>query len=349
MTTPRHLTVHLTSRCNLRCAYCSADSYPEKEEKPFDPMLLRRAIAGGSCVSLSFAGGEPLVRRSDLYAAIAIVRRVGHIRIAVTTNGTLLNDVDIAYFAKHGIRLQFSIDGDRAIHDHIRGSGTLSKAIRSLRAATQTGVRCDVLSTASRETAGCAAETVRMCDELGADTITFLSFSPKGRGRRCPEKGLNAGEWKDFTHRLECMKTRIQVLIQPGILSVSDFAALESKQRLTLCNWYKMDFAYVDLRTGFVYPCGLAYQTPLVVGNLHSGTLGEVVRAHQGAVRRAPRSCGLCDMIASCRGGAPCVKIYSGVGLGARDPRCRQGRWVPICPFVSIAVAGAASRVQTLL
>lgn len=111
-----HLTLHLTSECNLRCKYC----YVEKrnavmnEETAFKAVEL--ALQSPGPTGLVFFGGEPLLKKELIkkivsYSAARSKETSHRFYYKITTNGTLL-DEDFLHFTKcAGMVVGFSHDG----------------------------------------------------------------------------------------------------------------------------------------------------------------------------------------------------------------------------------------------
>jgi uncharacterized protein len=125
------VVLHLTTSCNLRCAYCYA---PTQHRATMSLPTARRAIAlgldlavaeGHRSACVAFFGGEPLLQfdaiRELTLEAEARGRARGlamHFRLA--TNGTLFTAESLAFCRDHDILYAISLDGDEAAHDSAR-------------------------------------------------------------------------------------------------------------------------------------------------------------------------------------------------------------------------------------
>lgn len=137
MKTPRSMDLAITSRCNLRCEYCShftsagdvnADLAKEEWLRFFEE-LGRLAV-----IDVCLCGGEPFCR-GDLKELIAGIVD-NRMRYSILTNGTLI-DEDIADFIASSERcdyIQVSIDGSNPdVHDVCRGKGTFRRATEGIK------------------------------------------------------------------------------------------------------------------------------------------------------------------------------------------------------------------------
>ena len=154
MRTPRTVDIELTARCNLRCRYCyffdnpqvSYRELPTEEWLSFFDELGRCAV-----MSVVLAGGEPFIRRDLPTLLEGIVHN--HMRFALLSNGTLIDDEIAAIIASTGRcnYVQVSIDGScPETHDACRGPGAFEAAVRGLRTLQRHGIGVAVRVTIHR-------------------------------------------------------------------------------------------------------------------------------------------------------------------------------------------------------
>jgi uncharacterized protein len=143
------LSLAVAQKCNLGCTYCYAQQGafggPAKDmplataNRAVD-LLLSEAGEGGKA-TLAFLGGEPLVNRPVLQAVTQRAAELAHQRgialgFSITTNGTLLNEADAAFFETYGFAVTVSLDGPRETHDRLRpyksGAGSFDRIMRNL-------------------------------------------------------------------------------------------------------------------------------------------------------------------------------------------------------------------------
>jgi len=137
MQTPRLVEIAITSRCNLRCKYCSHFSSfdKENEEEIATDEWIRffEELGRNSVMSVVLTGGEPFIR-SDLQEIIqGIVKN--RMRFCILSNGTLITDKIAKMIASTGRcdYIQVSLDGATAeSHDACCGSGSFAKALKGL-------------------------------------------------------------------------------------------------------------------------------------------------------------------------------------------------------------------------
>lgn len=130
--------IEVTERCNLKCKFCFADSYSDKEKDvPIEKirfMYERILEASGAC-NIQISGGEPTLR-DDLPEIIELGINLGFKFIQVNTNGIrIAQDEDYVKKLKESglssIFLQF--DGtNNLIYKKLRGSELLDIKIKAI-------------------------------------------------------------------------------------------------------------------------------------------------------------------------------------------------------------------------
>lgn len=168
-----YLLLKTASRCNLACTYCYWFRDESVYEKPkvltaeaeaallerLESHVLEHRLEG---FSILFHGGEPLLlgkqRFLGLLDGLAGVeqRTACSLRLAITTNGVLVDDEWASIFRTFRISPTLSIDGPAAVHDRARithgGRGSHAKVVEALatlrRHAIEPGVLavCDPLT-----------------------------------------------------------------------------------------------------------------------------------------------------------------------------------------------------------
>ena len=138
--------LNLTNECNCRCKYCFMDfkkqeMSPETAKKAIDwtyrvwlkrTGLLQEEFAQYNLPSISFFGGEPMLRWNDLIIpSLEYINQVinpkikklypdGYMGTGITTNGTLLTPDRIRLLKLYNCNPLLSIDGNKTTQDYNR-------------------------------------------------------------------------------------------------------------------------------------------------------------------------------------------------------------------------------------
>jgi len=130
---PRRLTIELTMRCNLKCQMCFRDQ-DVKNELTFDELKEIIKSLPTSIKEINLIGGEIFLRK-DIFEILDLLEAEGY-SFRIHSNGTLLNDEKINRLSNYkNLRgIGFSIDGNKELHNKIRGSPTAyDKTIESIK------------------------------------------------------------------------------------------------------------------------------------------------------------------------------------------------------------------------
>jgi len=151
---PLAVTISCTNFCNLKCTHCQAENYKDKDIPTTRFLGLIDEIAKSGCKKIGFTGGEPLIR-NDIGKIIDRCRKRG-LYISLVSNGTLVPN---RVHELKGLHLLFlSLDGNREVHDSIRGNGNFDKVIAAAKSAVAGGIPVAFLSTLSSMNYKCIDE-----------------------------------------------------------------------------------------------------------------------------------------------------------------------------------------------
>lgn len=129
----KSMCLNVAHDCNLRCAYCFAETgefhggrmlMPFETAKAALDMLIKRS-GSRHHLEVDLFGGEPLMNFDVVKEIVAYGRELEdkygkHINFTITTNGVALNDEIIDYINKEMFNVVISIDGRREVHDALR-------------------------------------------------------------------------------------------------------------------------------------------------------------------------------------------------------------------------------------
>jgi len=332
MKTPKSVELEITSKCNLRCKYCSHftsagdvdQDLPKEEWLRFFEELNRCAV-----LDVTISGGEPF-HRKDLKELIeGIVRN--RMRFSVLSNGTLIND-DIAEFLASTRRcdsVQVSIDGSIPItHDSFRGEGNFFRAINGLKCLQDHHVPATVRVTIHKHNVEDLEGIARLLlEEIGLPSFSTNSASYMGLCRQNAEQVQLTAEERSLA-----METLLRLRKKyGGRISAAAGPLAEGE------NWIMMEQARRDgkdsiPRGGYLTGCGgmmskIAVRADGVMvpcnqishielGRINRDDLQEVWQNHPELKRMRERDkiplsdfefCQGCDYINYCTGNCPAL------------------------------------------
>jgi SynChlorMet cassette radical SAM/SPASM protein ScmE len=195
MRIPREVEVQITSRCNLRCRYCSFFDHPEPEYRdlPTEEWLgFFDELGGLGVMKVTLTGGEPFMRKDLPLLIDKIVRN--RMRYTILSNGALIRDEMAGFLAATGRCdvVQVSIDGSAPpTHDVFRGKGSFARSVRGLKALIHHRVPATSRVTVHRGNVSDLAATVRLLlEEIGLPSISVNSAGALGSCQRNREQVL---------------------------------------------------------------------------------------------------------------------------------------------------------------
>lgn len=147
------LHLHLTNKCNMRCAHCYMKAGKEYKDElsceEIKKLLDCFRNKGGTNVSIT--GGEPVMRK-DFLEIIEYADKVG-LTISIFSNGVLWDEQLIKKIAGLNVEgVQISVDGyDESSNAIIRGTGFFEKALNTIDLLIKNGVYVKVAVTPAYE------------------------------------------------------------------------------------------------------------------------------------------------------------------------------------------------------
>lgn len=332
MKTPRSVDLLITSRCNLRCTYCShfTSAADVNEDLPAQEWLrfleeLNRCTVMDVCLQ----GGEPLMREDFSELIEGIVRN--RMRFSILSNGTLITDEIARVLAATGRcdLVQVSIDGSNPeTHDACRGRGNFQRAVTGLKLLMDHGVTAAVRVTIHRRNVRDLENLAKLLlEDFGLPSFGTNSASHLGLCRRNAEQvQLTAQERSLAMRMLLELSQRYdgRITAQAGPLAearawqemegarIQRLDSLPGRGYLTGCGGA---FSKIGVRAdGVVVPCP---QMPdMELGRINRDDLVEIWRDHPELNRFRRRNeiplssfafCRGCPYISYCTGNCPAL------------------------------------------
>jgi len=184
---PITIVWNVTNRCNLNCIHCHQDSSPASSDPELttsDAFKVIDNMSEAGVVTLTFSGGEPLVR-NDLCDLIKRADDSGML-CTIASNGTLMTEQTARRLKQAGIRrVEIGLDGAKPeTHDFLRNrAGSFEATVRGIRNCAAVGF--DEIATTMTLHSGNLEElqdTMDLAEKLGATRFYLNRLIPAGRG-----------------------------------------------------------------------------------------------------------------------------------------------------------------------
>lgn len=337
---PTHLTVqwHITDVCNLRCQHCYQSEYQGKhntfaELKATAEHILQfhQQLSASRKIPLllTLTGGEPFAHPDFIRLLQFLNAHPLRPHIAILTNGTLFNhsrlqkisDIPLAF-------IQLSLDGDRDVHDKIRGEGNFIRTLAATKKLKEKNKRVLWSFTVHKNNAHTFSTVAKLAGKYKVDRLWFDRLIP------CKENipdTLNQIETQKFFHSASQIKQKAEKpsLIQrlQGEKPQTEIAMLRALQfQYSATNPYHCQAGsglITIMPDGDVYPCR---RLPIAVGNINQTPLMTLYQTStlfkQLREFSWPGECEKCLFKAQCKGGLRCLAWAVKDNAFVADPGC---------------------------
>ncbi|MGL5150567.1 MAG: radical SAM protein [Clostridium sp.] len=328
---PLVLQWHITNRCNKRCAHCYQEGYCNNEfstdeliniGKQYIELLKEYNRVNGCNLKgqINITGGEPFIR-DDIFQLLDFFKENrDKFSFGILTNGSFLTKEVVERLSEYNPKMiQVSLDGDRKMHDDIRGNGSFNEVVNALTQLKRYNIKAIVSFTANNKNYKVFNKVAKVARENGAYKVWSDRLVPIGNGENDEVKTLTPKEVGEYVNILRRERNSIKSKFYKtkiGIERGLQFLCGEGD----CYNCSAGDGLIIVLENGDVLPCR---RLPLVAGNLKDKPLKEIyfnsrimkeVRNDIGV----SKGCEECSYYSLCKGGAKCISygVYGDYRIG---------------------------------
>jgi radical SAM protein with 4Fe4S-binding SPASM domain len=340
---------HLSDRCNLRCTHCYQSSFQGEERGLEDwrgllsdylGFLHTQHIAHGH---INVTGGEPLALREFPAFMEMLASANERVSCGILSNGTLIDRAMARQLRRWNTHhVQVSIEGTRATHERIRGSGSFDAAVAGVQALVAEGVACVISFTAQRSNWREFPAVAQLGRDLGVTRVWSDRLIPTGQADLA--EVLTPAETQAYFRSMRAAQ-QARPMFWGKRSPVAMHRALqfmESDERAYRCT--AGDSLITVMPDGTLYPCrrlpipaGNVYQTPLAI--LYQSPLFKRLRDPAWV----SSGCEHCTYQSICRGGLRCLAHAMTGDLQRADPGC----WLAATAAAAAPATAAAAAVRT--
>ncbi|MCL2161702.1 MAG: radical SAM protein [Betaproteobacteria bacterium] len=355
---------HLSERCNLRCRHCYQDTYEINARGLEDwRRLLQHYTAflkarSGMRGHINLTGGEPLAL-SEFPALMETLAGIPDtIPVGILSNGTLIDDRMARQLRDWRVHhVQVSLDGNRATHDAIRGSGAFDAAILGLRALKAARVKSVIAFTAQRSNWREFPDIAALGAKLGVSRVWADRLIPSGQAQR--DDVMTPEETREFFALMAAArppqrirffnKTQSEVAMHRALQFLMSGISTHNAIPYHCTAGNTLITVMPD---GTLYPCrrlpiavGNVYETPLEI--LYDCALFQRLRSKDWV----STGCEACLFRMVCRGGLRCLAYAMTGRIDAADPGCwlveQNASAAPSTTTTASAATSAAAAAST--
>lgn len=309
----RVVFLELTKVCNLNCVHCKAEagkSLPEELTKREAFEFIDSLVSFSNPIFI-LTGGEPLMR-DDLFDIASYATENG-VRVALATNGTLIDEKKASNIKKSGIkRVSISLDGSNPdVHDKIRGvEGAFEKAISGIEVLKSHGVEAQINTTVTKQNLHDLSNVMELCLNLQLKALHLFLLVPVGCGLEIEkESQLSPVEYERTLNWLYKKSKQTELELKATCaphyfrIAKSDTQRFGSSPTRRLGCLAGISVCFIS-SLGYVQPCGYL---PLNAGNIREKGIEEIWQnAELFKSLRNPEllkgKCGVCEFRYACGG-----------------------------------------------
>ncbi len=346
MSTPRHVDIAITGKCNLACQYCFyADEMVARNNLPTERWLsFFDELGQMGVMAVTLTGGE-VFTRPDLFELIDSII-ANHMRYSLLSNGTLINEDIIQKFetGKRRQRLdtiQISVDGSTAIVHNRSRPKSFNRALNALQLLKNNGFPVTARVTVNRynvddlenvaymllERIGLPAFGTNEAYACGATDQTenkiVLTFSQRQKAMRILENLANR-----YDQRIKALAGPLAMA--QNLKTIDDLLAegqskIAGRGTLAACNGVFSKIAI--LHDGTIVPCHA--MSTLRLGEIGTNSLQKLwrnddtmkaLRMRQFIPLSSLKTCKDCKYQNFCTGGCPAGALYANGDFNTRNP-----------------------------
>lgn len=331
--------------CNIDCTYCfyleKAALYPERNKnwRMTDETLeqfIRQHIAAqrGEQINFAWQGGEPTLMGLPFFQRVVALceqyangRRITH---TLQTNGILLNEAWVAFFAEQNFLIGLSLDGPAHLHNQYRvnraGKGTHAQTMAAMALLKAHKVEFNTLTVVGKHNVDHAREVYEFLLEAGSRYIQFIPLveristnassrlnlvMPGESAAMLAPWTVPAWQYGEFLNQIFDLWVRRDV---DGVyVQMFDLAlAAWMGQPPVLCvHAETCGHAFALEANGDLYNCDHYVYPEHLLGNIHQQSIQALNNSERAIIfgeakrERLTADCRRCDYRFACHGGCP--------------------------------------------
>ena len=179
---PIKLYLDITTHCNLKCKHCLSSSGINVASLTYNEVVkIVDELKEMGVFRVKIGGGEPLLH-ADFWKIVDAFNQA-KITVSTSTNGVLVSlDPQIAKkFFEKKVKVSVSIDGDREMHNYIRGQeNSYDMAVKAIEILKNAGVKTVIGSTMFPINLKTVPKVIELAERFNV-AVKFKRAKPAGR------------------------------------------------------------------------------------------------------------------------------------------------------------------------
>ena len=264
-------------------------------------------------LNVQVTGGEPLLLE-NIWEIFDILDTYPNLRWALYTTAILVNDYASMRLSKYKnlYEIHVSLDGNKEMHDSLRGKGSFEKTIKGIKNLNKYNVNkiqvgCMLRHGMVEKT---MKEIIKIIDGLGISRkrLNMGYIIPVGRAESMKEEVLTMEEFAkgvELSYRYGIERSDFNKWKKMDFTKVENFSKMSHKLGIGEGNCGAGYISVAITPNGDVYPCSIMVSYPrFKMGNIFNDTFEKIFRteAERWVYRKNPsrETCGDCKYISYC-------------------------------------------------
>lgn len=325
LSAPNDVIWDITYRCNLRCKHCYVSGGRDaKESSTEQAKKIIRQLAENKVFTVSFTGGEPLLRE-DIFDLIKYAKECRLVTI-LASNGWYIDKKCANRLKEAGLNsVMLSIDGEDAeTHDFIRESGSFEKVVDATISLHKTGIPFGFTMVLNKLNVKQVENVAHLAESLKANQLRLYRLLNEGRAEEKFRQELSPQETMETMKRIGGLNVRIQVVFDEAF---GFLAGLPTRRGVLGIGCSAARTVAGIKASGDVTPCPMMVGQKFYAGNMLEQNFKEIWNNSpvMNFFRNLPKlkgKCGECHHLNICGGGCRVAAYCSTGDILASDPGC---------------------------
>ncbi len=183
LSNPLSVCWQITKRCNFTCAHCIANAQANKEGyyemNTSEVKSTINKLVDAGVVRSDFTGGEPLLRK-DILEIIDYATKKG-VYCVLTSNGSIYSKEIQDCLKRNESLIQISVDGDKTVHEGLRGKDNYGRTIKNLIKYTKAGIKTRINFTVTKQNVHLIDYIYKIAKDNKVSRLMYIFIAPQGR------------------------------------------------------------------------------------------------------------------------------------------------------------------------
>lgn len=316
-----------SSLCNINCDYCFYSDVAFNRTHPsfgfmsietLEELVKESFITAKNSITFSFQGGEPTLIGIEFYKTFHnFIKKYNinniSVNFAIQTNGILLNKEWVHLFKQENYLVGISLDGHKEIHNFFRkdrlGSGTFSQTFKNIKLLQKNNIDFNILCVVNKKTVENLKDIYLFFKNSKFKYLQFIPCLDK-LDSSTGDYSLTEQEYGFFLDELFKLwsndlknKKYISIRFFDNLLAIILNNHAESCDMNGHCS-----INTVVESNGNIYPCDFYVLDELLLGNIHSTSLKEILTSEKAydfvkSSLKFDSECKTCNYFNLCKSG----------------------------------------------